>query len=84
MKLRISYIILKVETQQKHLQKSKVKKKIRSVDFSLRILLNLILYKCVIDQINIATKSKFKKVSKDHLKKLQSWTKYWEQNIEIQ
>ena len=59
---------MKAEFQQKHHQKSKMKKEIRSVDFSLRTSLNVILYKCVIHQIN--EKQIQSTISKGHLKKL--------------
>ena len=61
--------------QQKYRQKSKVKKKVRSVDFSLKTSLNVVLYKCVIHLINIATKSKFKVVLKGHLMTLDMFQK---------
>ena len=51
-----------------------MKKGIRSVDITLRTSFNVIFYNWIIHQINIATKSKFKVVSKRHLKKLE---KFW-------
>ena len=58
---------MEAELQQKHRDKSKVKKEITSVD--------IIFYNYIIHQINIATKSKFKVVSKRYLKKLDEFRK---------
>ena len=66
---------MQAEVQQKHREKSKVKKEIRSIDISLRTSFNVIFYNCIIHQINIATKSKFKVLSKRHLKKLYQFRK---------
>ena len=68
LKLRLLRIIMEAEVQQKHREKSKVKKETRSIDISLRTSFNVIFYNCIIHQINIATKSKFKVLSKRHLK----------------
>ena len=51
----------------------KVKKETRSVNISLRTLLNIILNNCIIHQINVAAKTK---VSKCYLKKLLDSTNY--------
>ena len=66
---------MEAELQQKHQEKSNAKKQIRSVDISFRISLNVIIYNCIIYQINIAAKSKFKVVLKGHLKKLDTFQK---------
>ena len=68
--LRLSRIIMEAELQQKHREKRKVKKEIRSLDISFRTSLDVIFYNCIVHQINIATKSKFKVVSKRRVKKV--------------
>ena len=68
--LRLSRIIMEAELQQKHREKRKVKKEIRSLDISFRTSLDVIFYNCIVHQINIATKSKFKVVSKRDVKKV--------------
>ena len=62
-------------TERKKSEVKKVKKEIRSLDFSLRTSLNVIFYIYIVHQINIATKIKFKVVSKRHLKKLDKFRK---------
>ena len=68
--LRLSRIIMEAELQQKHREKRKVKKEIRSLDISFRTSLDVFFCNCIVHQINIATKSKFKVVSKRHVKKV--------------
>ena len=56
--------------QSKHNPKNSIKKELYSINITLPSSLSLICYNCIIYQINIASKSKFKAITKCHLRKL--------------
>lgn len=70
LKLKLPQIIMEAEFKQKDQKKSKMKEEILSIDISLRTLLHVTFYNCIIYQIKIAMKSKLKEVLKRHVKKL--------------
>ena len=61
---------METELQSKHNQKKKTKNELRSVNITLKSQLSVIFYNCLIHQINIASKSKLKAITKRHLRKL--------------
>ena len=70
LKSKIAHLIMETELQSKHNQKKKIKNELRSVNITLKSSLNVIFYNCLIHQINIASKSKLKPMTKRHLRKL--------------
>ena len=69
----------------KHNQK-KIKKELRYVNITLKSSLRIIFYNCLIHQINIASKSKLKAITKRHLRKPDKFRRnfdsyQWESNI---
>lgn len=50
--------------------KNKIKKELRRVNITLKSALSIIFYNCLIHQINIASKSKQKAITKRHIRKL--------------
>ena len=60
---------MKTELQLEYNLKKKINKELRSVNFTLKSSLSVILYNCSIHQINIASKSKLKAIKKRHLRK---------------
>ena len=61
---------METELQSKHNEKKKIKNELRSVNITLKSSLSVIFYNCLIHQINIASKSKLKAITKRHLRKL--------------
>ena len=60
---------MKTELQSKHNQKKKIKKELRRVNITIKSSLSVIFYNCSIHQVNIASKSKLKAITKRHLRK---------------
>ena len=60
---------MKTELQSEYNLKKKIKKELRSVSITLKSSLSVIFYYCSIHQINIASKSKLKAITKRHLRK---------------
>ena len=67
---RIARIVMESQLQPKHREKKKLKKKLTTLNNQLKTSLNIILYNTLIDQINIAIKSRFKAVRLHHNEKL--------------
>ena len=70
LKKKIARIIIDAELQNKHTEKSKLKKKILEVTGKLRRKLTVIIYTPILHQMNKATKSKEKAISTRHTKKI--------------
>ena len=68
--MRFLYIKVKVELQNKHTEKQKLKRKILEVIGKLRRKVSVIIYSTILHQINKAIKSKEKAISTRHTKKI--------------
>ena len=70
LKSKIARLIMETELQSKHNQKRKIENEFRSVSITLKSSLSVIFYNCLIHQINIASKSKLKAITKRYPRKL--------------
>ena len=70
LKQKIARLIMNTELQNKHIQKQKLKKKIKKICTELKRTVSLIILNICFHQINIALKSKLKKITKRHDTKL--------------
>ena len=62
--------MIETELQNKHREKRKLRKDIRSLNMLLSISLSVIVYNALLHQINIAVKSRIKVIKLQHGKKL--------------
>ena len=67
---RIVRIVMESQLQSKHREKKKLKKELTILNNQLKTSLNIILYKTLIHQVNIAIKIRFKAIRLHHNKKL--------------
>ena len=79
LKKKIARIIIDAELQNKHTEKSKLKKKILEVTGKLRRKVTVIIYTPILHQMNKATKSKEKAISTRHTKKINKLRKRQQQ-----
>ena len=77
LKRKISRLVMEMELQNKHREKRKLWKDIRSINVSLSTSLSVIVYNTLLNQINIAVKSRIKVIKLRHGKKLNNWK--WKQ-----
>ena len=70
LKCKISKLIMQTELDNKHHEKRKLRKEIRSTGMKLKSTLGLILFNSLLHQLNIAIKSRQKSVIYSHQKKL--------------
>ena len=69
-KSKLARLVMEMALQSKHNQTKKIKKELRGVNIMLKSWLSVIFYNCLIHQINIASKSKLKAITKRYLRKL--------------
>ena len=77
LKRKISRLVMEMELQNKYREKRKLWKDIRSINVSLSTSLSVIVYNTLLNQINIAVKSRIKVIKLRHGKKLNNWK--WKQ-----
>ena len=65
-------LVMETELQNKHREKRKLRKSIRSINVLLSTSLSVIIYNAVLQQINIAVKSRIKAIKLRHGKKLRN------------
>ena len=70
LKRKISRLVMEMELQNKHREKRKLWKDIRSINVSLSTSLSVIVYNTLLNQINIAVKSRIKVIKLRHGRKL--------------
>ena len=70
LKRKIARLVMKTELQNKHREKRKLRKNIRSINVLLSTSLSVIVYNALLHQINIAVKSRIKVIKFRHGKKL--------------
>ena len=69
-KSKLARLVMEMALQSKHNQTKKIKKELRGVNIMLKSSLSVIFYNCLIHQINIASKSKLKAITKRYPRKL--------------
>ena len=69
LKLRIARLVMQREIQSKHLDKKKLKKKLKSICIQLKSVLGLFLRNALLHQVSFAVKSRQKAILKRHEKK---------------
>ena len=70
LKRKIARLVMETELQNKHREKRKLRKNIRSINVLLSTSLSVIVYNALLHQINIAVKSRIKVIKLRHGKKL--------------
>ena len=70
LKRKISRLVMEMELQNKYREKRKLWKDIRSINVSLSTSLSVIVYNTLLNQINIAVKSRIKVIKLRHGRKL--------------
>ena len=69
-KSKLARLVMEMALQSKLNQTKKIKKELRGVNIMLKSSPSVIFYNCLIHQINIASKSKLKAITKRYLRKL--------------
>ena len=70
LKKKIAKLVMEAELQNKHIERKKTKKELRSISVNLRTTLGLILINAIIKKTNFAVKSRIKAITYRHQKKL--------------